>query len=86
MSDRIEHGFGVQTAVGLIHVPLVVHVATKLPDERNAGGMHVMLLEDPAGKFDEQVPAAVFALNWVYTAQFGLHTPPGSSKTPPVQV
>ena len=51
-----------QTAVGLIQLPLVSHVARKLPEERYAVGIQAMLQELPAGKFEVHVPGAVLAL------------------------
>ena len=34
VSDGVEHGFGVHVAEGAVHVPLVVQVAVRVPDDR----------------------------------------------------
>jgi hypothetical protein len=56
-----EQGFGVQTAVGFVHVPFKLQVASSDPEERYEVPMQVTLQVAPESKFTSQLPLAELA-------------------------
>ena len=49
VSEGMEHGFGVHTAVGGVHTPLDWHVAEKDPEERYDVDPQAIIHDPPEG-------------------------------------